>query len=311
MLGQKNIRILFKMLGVVPLLLFFIISVQAMREAALYEQLLSFLRRPSLFIWLVFAYGSAFLLRAYAWRLYLLNRISIQQSLYGLFYSLFINHISPLKIGDAIRIAVVTKEKNISIGEATQSVVVMRLLDLLMLGLFAGSGLLLLFRNLAFNIPLLVIGGVGALALFTLGKKLFPSFMQKQLNQLKHALRGKRGAAVFLLIAASWVMEAFVIYGVAYSHSFSFLEAIWVNSVTIAGQLFQLTPGGIGTYETVMTFALQAVGLKLTDAYALAVVSHGFKFLFSYGAGVILLLLYPMKLTTFLKKKGERPKWQK
>ncbi|MBO9130569.1 lysylphosphatidylglycerol synthase transmembrane domain-containing protein [Bacillus sp. 165] len=308
MLGQKNIRSLFKTAGIILLLLFLVLSVHAMKGAALYEQLLSFLQRPFLFVWLVFAYGCAFLLRAYAWRLYLLNRISIQQSLYGLFYSLFVNHITPLKIGDAVRVAVITKEKEVSVGEAAQSVIAMRMLDLLILGLFAGTGLLILFGNLSFNIPILVLGGVGGLGLFIFGHKLFPSFMKGQLNQLKHALRGKKGVAIFLLIAASWGMEAFVIYGVVHSPSFSFLDAIWVNSVTIAGQLFQLTPGGIGTYEAVMTFALQAVGLPLTDAYAFAVVSHGFKFLFSYGAGIILMLLYPIKLTTFLRKKGEKGK---
>ena len=57
----------------------------------------------------------------------------------------------------------------------------------------------------------------------------------------------------------SWICEAFVIYEIA--NSLTFLQAVWVNSVTIAGQVFQLTPGGLGTYETVMTFALRALGV--------------------------------------------------
>jgi uncharacterized membrane protein YbhN (UPF0104 family) len=116
---------------------------------------------------------------------------------------------------------------------------------------------------------------------------------------------------IILLTAGSWVLEAFVLFGIA--RTLPFMQAIWINSITIAGQVFQLTPGGIGTYETVMTFALTAIGVPTADAYEWALLSHGFKFLFSYGAGMIVLLVYPIQLASFLrqKQKGETIRWRK
>lgn len=258
---------------------------------------------------LVMMYSIAFLFRAYAWKLYLHHRITMKEALYGLLYSLFINHVSPLKVGDAVRIAVITKEKKVTLGEATQSVVVLRILDLFILGLFGATGMLLLWRNILLNVPvILACVCTGSVLLFLLYKKV-PQFVEKQWKQLKESLFTLQGGMIVFLIMLSWICEAFVIYEIA--KPLSFLQAVWVNSVTIAGQVFQLTPGGIGTYETVMTFALQAIGAKQSDAYQWSLMSHGFKFIFSYGAGVMLLLLYPMELRSFFSQKGEDNRWKK
>lgn len=269
------------------------------------------MERPGRLVSIVAAYSLAFVLRAYAWRLYLRERITVREALYGLLYSLFVNHISPVKIGEAVRVAVITGNDKIPVAEAAQSVVVLRLLDLLVLGCFGAAGMMVMLGKIDLN-WIFVCGGItgGILICLLLWKKA-PRFMQTQLLQLKGALQGIRGIAILFLTAASWVLEAFVIYGIASSLPFS--KAVWVNSVTIAGQVFQLTPGGIGTYETVMTFALQAAAVPASSAYEWAVISHSFKFAFSYAAGLVLLIVHPMKLTALLsdKLRGEEDWWKK
>lgn len=304
-------RIFFRAIGAVCLLLFVVLSFHVLDVQSLFAQLRSLLHRPILLALLIILYGASFLLKAYAWRLYLHEKITLREGLYGLLYSLLVNHLSPLKIGDAVRIAAVTKRERVSFAEAAQSVIVMRLLDLLVLGLFGAFGTLLLFQQVSLRVLLFVLGIALMLTIVLLLRHKAPHFLKKELGQLSSALQGGRGAAIIAFVTVSWVFEASVIFGI--SSDVSFWKAVWVNSVTIAGQVFQLTPGGVGTYETVMTFALGAVGVPMQKAYEWALLSHGFKFLFSYGTGLLVFLVYPIQLASYLryKKKGETNGWRK
>ncbi|WP_353050850.1 lysylphosphatidylglycerol synthase transmembrane domain-containing protein [Bacillus hominis] len=309
MLGRKNIRILFNLCGIFLLCVFFVISWQSFEMSSLWGKLYELWKHPYTLMFLIVMYGVAFFFRAYAWKLYLHHHITMKEALYGLFYSLFINHISPLKVGDAVRIAIITKEKKVTLGEATQSVVILRILDLLILGVFGTVGMFILWGNVLLNIPvILACICIGSGALFLLYKKV-PQFVEGQWEQLKAVLFTLQGVIIILLIVMSWICEAFVIYEIA--SSLTFIQAVWVNSVTIAGQVFQLTPGGLGTYETVMTFALRALGVGEVAAYEWSLMSHGFKFIFSYGVGAILLVLYPMELRSLVSQKEENIRWKK
>ncbi|WP_286166226.1 lysylphosphatidylglycerol synthase transmembrane domain-containing protein [Peribacillus frigoritolerans] len=311
--GLRNIPILFNLIGIALTLLFIWLSILVFQPASLYEQLKSLLEKPFVLLALVIFYSAAFVLRAFAWRLYLQNKVSLQKCLAGLLYSLFINHLSPLKVGDAVRAAVFKNDKEVTLRQAAHSVVVLRMLDMLILVIFSGTGLLYLYGKLQVNLPVLTVLAMAAAAVFITVKIKFPGFLKEQISQLKQGFRGLHGAVIILLVALSWIFEAVVIFGIASPESLSFMEAVWVNSVTISGQVFQVTPGGVGTYETVMTFALNITGASMKEAYEYAVISHGFKFVFSYAGGIAAFLLLPLQvreLTYFMKRK-ERLKWRK
>lgn len=313
LLGLRNIPILFNLIGIALTLLFIWLSILVFQPASLYGQLMSLLEKPFVLLALVIFYSAAFVLRAFAWRLYLQNKVSLQKCLAGLLYSLFINHLSPLKVGDAVRAAVFKNDKEVTLGQAAHSVVVLRVLDMLILVIFSGTGLLYLYGKLQVNLPVLAVLAMAAAAVFITIKIKFPVFLKEQISQLKQGFKGLHGAVIILLVALSWIFEAVVIYGIASPESLSFMEAVWVNSVTISGQVFQVTPGGVGTYETVMTFALKITGESMKEAYEYAVISHGFKFVFSYAGGIAAFLLLPLQvreLTYFMKRK-ERLKWRK
>ncbi|MGG4491500.1 lysylphosphatidylglycerol synthase transmembrane domain-containing protein [Metabacillus idriensis] len=313
MRGLRNIPILFKLIGIALTLLFIWLSILVFQPASLYKQLMSLLEKPFLLLALVIFYSAAFVLRAFAWRLYLQNKVSLQKCLAGLLYSLFINHLSPLKVGDAVRAAVFKNDKEVTLLQAAHSVVVLRILDMLILVIFSGTGLLYLYGKLQVNLPVLAVLAMGAAAVFITVKIKFPGFLKEQISQVKQGFRGLLGAVIILLISLSWIFEAVVIFGIASPESLSFMEAVWVNSVTISGQVFQVTPGGVGTYETVMTFALNITGASMKEAYEYAVISHGFKFVFSYAGGIAAFLLLPLQvreLTYFMKRK-ERLRWRK
>lgn len=266
-------------------------------------------------IWLVLMtslYFLSFVCKAIAWKLYVKQDIPLTRYLNGLFYSLFVNHIVPIKVGDVVRAGVISREKNMSWDVAIHSVVVMRLLDLLILGSFCLIGIIY-WKDpdpSDFVIWTAMVAILGIVLWRSKQLERIP-ILQRHVQLLKRAVSGLSGVYMLALILLSWLLEAIVVLGVtqATGNPISIAQGIWVNSMTIAGQVFHLTPGGIGTYETVMSFALFSVGYPLEKAYHIALISHGFKFIFSYVIGIYILFKTPsiMKelMTSVLRRKED------
>jgi uncharacterized membrane protein YbhN (UPF0104 family) len=64
------------------------------------------------------------------------------------------------------------------------------------------------------------------------------------------------------------------------------VDGAWlVNNLTIIGQVFHVTPGAIGTYETSMSSLLGLYGIDPAQALLIAVIAHAFKFVYSFVGG--------------------------
>lgn len=263
----------------------------------------------SLFWWNCAAYGLAFLFRALAWKIYIYKPVKYSTCVQGVLISLFINHITPVKAGDILRAGLLSsKEKELSLDEAAHSVVVMRLIDIAVLLFFSASGLFFLGKEIRADFSEWIAAGVFCLillAVFTI-KKYMPAFFHKHLTMAKLAAKQKNSLFIVPLVIGSWILESVVVWNILKSMdlSFPFFQSIWVNSLTVGGQVFQFTPGGISTYESVMTAALVLTGLGGKDAYTAALLSHSFKFIFSYLSGFILILSSPAHMIGELRRNG-------
>lgn len=275
-------------------------------------QLNNLLRHPLNLLAMTVLYGLAFVLRAFAWKWYINKEVSFAVFLNGLFYSLFINHILPVKVGDAVRIGFLAKENEVEWDKAIHSVVVLRTMDLLVLASFAGIGVLWLGLEYTWGLLLVIvlIAAISLLGFIRWASRFEP--LKKHLQIIRTAFTGRRGFAIIGGITGSWILEAFVVLGVtsALDSEVTFFQGLWVNSMTIAGQLFHFAPGGLGTYESVMTFSLVTVGMEWQKAYDVALLSHGFKFVFSYLVGLWVWLAAPvswaeMKQWIKIGKKGK------
>jgi hypothetical protein len=262
--------------------------------------------RPATLLAMTAAYAAAFWLRAVAWRLYLpkAHRPRVSLLYHGLIYSLLLNHVLPVKAGDVARVGVLWRRGNIPGALALQSVAVLRALDLAALALLAAAGApLLLGAGEAAPAYLqaaaaLAVAAIAAFALRLADKLPWPA-VRRQAAFAREALRGARGAAIAALVLASWALEAAVALGVAAAvapHALTPLEALWANAFTIAGGPAYIGPGGIGGYESAMSYALARAGVTPSDALAVALLSHGYKFAFSYAAGIITMLLLPIRI---------------
>jgi len=262
---------------------------------------------PVLLLLIFTSYFFAFLARGIAWKLYLINKASLSTCMYGLFYSLLLNHLLPVKAGDFARIGILkAREPKISTHEAFNSVIVLRVLDTVILFCMAVIGLA--FLELPINGVVLTwlsaAAGIGLIFIYIRFRK----FFTKHLKLMKTAFFGKRGTLIVFLTVTSWILEAGVIYGVVLNggNHFNLLHAVWVNSITVAGQIFQITPGGIASYEAVMVFALGASGIVGNHAYSAAVITHGLKYIFTFFVGGAVLAAYPVPIHLLKKWTRER-----
>ena len=291
--AKNGVRIL--LTGVFFILLFFYFDKEYMMKT-----LQQVLHHPVIVLVVLGIYFFSFFLKGMAWKLYLNDEVRLSSCLIGLFYSLLFNHLFPLKVGDGLRVMVMNqREKHISVERSFHSVVVLRVMDTLLLLALAGCGLF--FFPFALKLPgFLTVGLVVffIVAAWVLLLFITPDILSRHLGMLKHALSGGKGLLVAGLILSSWVLEGAVLYGVSkiILEPLSMGTAVWVNSVTIIGQLFQFAPGGLGTYESVMSYTLLTAGIPLGKGLSMAILSHGLKFIFSFAVGGIVIAVSPVSI---------------
>lgn len=297
---RKSVKLLIKLIGGILAAGFIFLSIRYFHvEEFIKEMKDFFFGSPLLLSGITVCYFVSFILRAEAWRLYLGKKARFASCLQGVLLSLFINHITPIKAGDAVRISVLAwREKNIKPEISAHSVIILRVLDMLFLLLFSFIGLIVLAKSITFQYSLGVmfivvsLGFLGILLIHTYS----PTFLEKHFLLVKTSLAGRNFVYILSLVGCSWILEGAVVWGVTASigDGLPFYKSIWVNSITVGGQVFQITPGGISTYESVMTAALTMFHYPVKDGYMVALVSHSFKFIFSYLVGLVMLIHSPL-----------------
>ncbi|MEH7013235.1 lysylphosphatidylglycerol synthase transmembrane domain-containing protein [Neobacillus niacini] len=260
------------------------------------------IQSPIILMTILTVYLLSFCLKALAWKVYLNGRPRFSTCLLGVLYSLFVNHLLPIKAGDLVRMKIMSNRDNISGEDAAHSVIILRLLDMLCLIAFTLIGLVILGVDFQVPMPLIIIGSIVFVLSMLVLVRFFPVFLKRQIILFKQGFRGRKGMFIFTAIGVSWILEAAVLYGtiIVYHENLSIIEAVFANSVTVSGQIFQITPGGIANYESFLVFALRLFGFAIQEGYTIAIVTHAVKFLFAYTAGVMAVIIYPIPFKTVL-----------
>ena len=252
--------------------------------------------RPALLAVFLGAYTLAFALRAMAWRQLLASGGNVFSLFAILQAALLANHLLPFKAGEAVR-PLLAARRGVPAAEAATTTAVARLLDFASLVVIAAiAGALLLppagrlpwLQSLA--LPTLAVAGVASGLILLRSGRLsgaLPRSLRRRTDILRNQLTqvsAARVAKAALGTAPSWILEASVLLAAApaLGVELSVTAAIAVTAFTILFQVFQVTPGGIGVYEASMTGALYALGVPLPEGLALAALTHGLKFAYSY-----------------------------
>ncbi|MGH8893390.1 MAG: lysylphosphatidylglycerol synthase domain-containing protein [Actinomycetes bacterium] len=256
--------------------------VDAARAAELGRVARAVLADPSGLAVALSAYAAAFGLRTWAWR-QVLPGLSAGQAWAGIHVSLLGNHVLPLRLGEALRPASVTRRTALGWEPATASTVTMRATDLLTV---------LALAALLSPAAIRTAGGDTALAtsaialLAALGAGLVWARRHPGVIRLP-------GPGAVLASLLAWVLEAGVVWQVARvaGVDLSLAEAVGVTAVTIAAQAVAVTPGGFGTYEAAAAAAMSAAGVDPGVAFAVALGTHAVKTAYAAVVGGIALVL--------------------
>ncbi|WP_189017473.1 lysylphosphatidylglycerol synthase transmembrane domain-containing protein [Paenibacillus marchantiophytorum] len=253
--------------------------------------------QPNWLAFMLIVYLASFLFKTAAWRIYAGQEVKFAVYFHAISYSLLVNHILPIKVGDGVRTGIFMKYGGKSWEEAVHSVAVMRLLDMLILAGIGGIGIVRMGLPSSWIwVTLLACSTVMlATAHYLPVIRKFP-FVVKHSAYFQLKMLSGKGLVILGLITLSWVLEAGVIFAVVQMIGLQLgsMALVWANSMTIAGQIFHITPGGIGTYESTMSGSLALLGIDGKDAYRAALLSHTFKFLFAYSLGGYSLLRMPL-----------------
>ncbi len=280
-----------------------------------------FRTQPLLLLVLVGAYTGAFLLRAFAWRALIAGGLSIFRLLVALQAAMLANHLLPFKLGEVVR-PLVAERSGLPLGQAATTTAVARMLDLIALvaiaavagplvSLSASGGLWV--EGLALPAAVVLAGAVILLALrwVSLDARV-PAPLRDRVAEFQSQLRrvsAGRVAHAALWTLPSWVLEAavLIVAAKAVGVEISIPAAIAVTAFTILFQMFHVTPGGIGVYEGVMAGALYAHEIPFQEGLALAALTHGLKFAYSYTislAFTITAVRYVPELNPLQKFRG-------
>ena len=233
----------------------------------------------------VAAYAGAFVIRAGLWRR-VLPDLPFGHALSALHVSLAGNHLLPLRLGEALRVASVVRRTSIDLPSATASTMSLRAADVLAVVALVG----ILSPRFATDLMgswswllLAAVAGVGAAGVVWL----------RRIAGTSHRAIRLPGPVVLGGATAAWVLESAVVWQAAQwaGLQVSFLDAVLVTAVTIAAQVFAITPGGVGTYELAATAAFTALGADAGAALAAALTAHGIKTLYAVVAGAVAVVV--------------------
>ena len=263
-----------------------------------------------LLVALVVAYTGAFFLRAAAWRSLIAHKIGLYPLFVSIQAGLLVNHLAPVKLGEFARPLLATRY-GVPIAESVTTMAIARILDFAaLLGIAAVVGFLVSLssvsefwlRGMALSTTL-ICGFAGGLILIRRSgsQEWLPGPLRSRFSVLQSQLRlvsGRRLVLAALWTLPSWVLEASVLIVAAkvLGVELSLAAAIAITAFTILFQVFHVTPGGIGVYEAVMTGALYAHGVSWQEGLALATVTHGLKFAYSYTVALVFTLTAAGKL---------------
>ena len=262
------------------------------------------LRTDLMAIFLV-SYTGAFALRAIAWRALLAQPVPTGRLFVILQIALLANHLFPTKVGEVIRIGLLTRA-GAPVAAATASTLMARLLDF---GALCGIALCLtpLATGNASNVATRLVIPLSCIIACTIGLRLLSTGvvagvltrLPQRLAEFGLALQSslkavsaRRVITALAFVLPSWLLEAGVVWVAAQAAAqpLSLEAAVAATAITICFQAFQITPGGLGIYEASMTGALMLFGIEPGAGLSLAITTHALKFGYSYVAGFLALL---------------------
>ena len=268
------------------------------------------------------------IVRSEIWRLLLRKRVTVADAFWGYSIGVLVNNVMPLRVGEAARIGVLARKRQLPIVEVAAAAGIERVLDLLSVVLILAIALPLTTGTLGMQhatfaagvVTAAVIAGVVIVVLF--GESLEPlvervmtavvkqhaGMFVRRWRELHNALAVMREPKIAVPATLGalmvWALTVVLQWTVlrAFQPSAGMLDAALLIGVVSIASAVPAAPGAIGTYQYV---AQQALTLpfpalySMSGALAIALVSHAASYVYSSVLGVIGLWYFGVSLSAF------------
>ncbi len=249
-------------------------------------------------------YAFSFLIRGYRFK-YILSKLGFKVPLgfcvEGVAISQMANVIIPARIGDLTRVYVF-KLRDVPMSSSLSGLAVERVFDLLIVISLAFVAVTAMSSYKLLTTPLyaLILLFLILLAMFALAK--MENLIGKIMRDAGKAM--KSGFAVVALTSLFiWLIDSFVCYIILLAFGISDL-AVVILAVSVANiaKAIPITPGGIGTYEAVMTGILAMAGIGRGVAFVVSLIDHMLKNLMTVTLGGLSLASLNLRLSDITEK---------
>jgi uncharacterized protein (TIRG00374 family) len=217
------------------------------------------------------------------------------------FVSQTVNLIVPARLGDFVRIFILKHDYKTTYSEGISSIVVERVFDIIAIALLGAASLFfipnlpgwiniyiyimiaILAVSLAFFILLIFVG-----KLTTTNK--YVKFILTMLEEIRRASLSFR--SIIILGVSSiviWMLDTLVCYSVATMFEQRIPFAVILLAIVLGNlvKAVPITPGGIGTYELVVSATFAITGVAPAVAFLIAVIDDLIKNLFTLAGGIV------------------------
>lgn len=206
-----------------------------------------------------------------------------------------VNVITPVRVGDFAR-AYLFKTKDVPFTTSFSGLAVERVFDVLAIVIFSFYGIVAMsntqYASFSFYALILIAGVIVVAAILSR----MENILGKIMRDFKNLIKTKASITILVTSMLVWTSDILVTHFIMLSFGVSMLPLV-VLAVSIANisKIIPLTPGGIGTYEVVMTGIL-SLGVDRDLALTTSLIDHALKNIITLLLGVIALTALNVKL---------------
>jgi uncharacterized membrane protein YbhN (UPF0104 family) len=243
-------------------------------------------------------YLLSFIVRGYRYE-YILSKLNYEIPLIfsaeGVAVSQMANVITPARVGDLARVYVF-KLKDVPVSVSLSGLTVERVFDLFSVILLAFISIISMNSFKLITTPLYAVILLAFIVLLIFALARMENIVGKIFKDAGRAI--KRGFVVTTAVSlVIWLIDILVCYIILLAFGFSNV-AIATLAVSISNivKAIPITPGGIGTYEAMMTGILSMGGISPDLAFTVGLIDHAIKNLITVALGCISLVSLNLKL---------------
>ncbi len=244
-------------------------------------------------------YIISFVIRGYRFE-YILSKLGFSVPLgfcvEGVAISQMANVVIPARVGDLARVYVF-RMKDIPVSKSLSGLTVERVFDLLIVILLAFVAIIAMNCYKLVTTPIYAVLFLMLILGIMLALARMENVVGRIIRDAGKAMR-KGFTVVALTTLAIWLIDSLVCYIILLAFGISdFAVVILAVSIANIAKAIPITPGGIGTYEAVMTGILAMSGVGSGVAFVVSLIDHTIKNLITVALGGISLASLNIRLS--------------